>query len=382
MRWRVWRMRGVRMRIPWDFGSLPWRRRFPTYKRGLLLQWHITNRCALRCAHCYQEEFSGPELSLPDLLKVLEQYKALLRSLNNRSATNSRGHVTITGGDPFARADVWELLEVVAAHSELFGFAILTNGRSMDEASARRLARLGPRFVQVSLEGEEQTHDGIRGDGDHAHVVRALKIMIRQGLETMVSFTAHSENFRQFPAVVALGRRLGVGKVWTDRMIPCGASAGAEGPLPLDQEQTGEYIGIVDTERRRAARSFFGRTQVGADRALQFIAAGGRPYHCSAGDSLITIMPDGRLYPCRRMPTAVGNVMETPLARLYHSSGLFRRLRDKKTVSQGCQGCMYQRFCRGGLKCLSHAALGDPFQADPGCPLAHAQAQQNVNFIL
>ncbi len=39
--------------------------------RGLLLQWHITERCNLRCAHCYQNDYSGEELRFQDLFKVV-----------------------------------------------------------------------------------------------------------------------------------------------------------------------------------------------------------------------------------------------------------------------------------------------------------------------
>jgi len=63
----------------------------------------------------------------------------------------------------------------------------------------------------------------------------------------------------------------------------------------------------------------------------------------------------------------VGNIMETPLVELYFQSDLFRALRNQKRNSEGCEDCFYNRFCRGGLKCLSYALIGDPFQADPGC---------------
>jgi len=41
------------------------------YPQRLLLQWHITERCNLRCAHCYQETYSGKELEFRELLYVL-----------------------------------------------------------------------------------------------------------------------------------------------------------------------------------------------------------------------------------------------------------------------------------------------------------------------
>ena len=93
-------------------------------------------------------------------------------------------------------------------------------------------------------------------------------------------------------------------------------------------------------------------------------------YRCSAGDTLVTVMPDGDVYPCRRLPVKVGNIRETRLRDLYLGSRLMRDLRDRDRVAEGCEGCHFARICGGGSRCLSHAVNGDPFRADPGCWLA------------
>jgi radical SAM protein with 4Fe4S-binding SPASM domain len=116
-------------------------------------------------------------------------------------------------------------------------------------------------------------------------------------------------------------------------------------------------------------------------RALQFLVAGERPYRCRAGDSLITVMPNGDVYPCRRMPILVGNLMETPLAELYYRSDVFRALRDSQRVSDGCDVCRYAGVCRGGARCVSYAMTGDPFTADPGCWLAGGRCRSEGSGV-
>jgi radical SAM protein with 4Fe4S-binding SPASM domain len=69
------------------------------------------------------------------------------------------------------------------------------------------------------------------------------------------------------------------------------------------------------------------------------------------------------------MPVVIGNLKDATIAELYSENTLLRRLRRKDLVSDGCHDCRYARQCRGGLKCLSYALHGDPFIADPGCPL-------------
>ena len=94
--------------------------------RGLLLQWHITNRCNLRCAHCYQETYKGAESELSDLIEVLRQYEELLGGWReSRPETQIKGHITVTGGEPFVRGDFVELLHEFALRRHSFSFGIL-----------------------------------------------------------------------------------------------------------------------------------------------------------------------------------------------------------------------------------------------------------------
>lgn len=360
----MWRVRGM-IRMKATIADTPQQGRY--CPRSLLLQWHVTERCNLRCTHCYQECYSGEELSFQHLLKVLSQYKELLARWRAMAKPRKvRGHVTVTGGEPFVRRDFFDLLEVFAANRKHFSFAILTNGTFIDAAIARRLRKLRPAFVQVSIEGSRATHDAIRGPGNFDRAVSALKHLVRMRIRTLISFSAHRANFREFPDVARLGRRLRVSRVWADRVIPSGTGSALREQV-LTPDETREFFEIMHAARREEKRRWFGRTEIATHRALQFLVAGGRPYRCTAGDTLITVQPNGDLYPCRRMPIRVGNLIETPLAELYYTSDLFRALRNRDRVSDGCQDCCHRRACRGGLKCLSYAVTGDPLKADPGC---------------
>jgi radical SAM protein with 4Fe4S-binding SPASM domain len=231
-------------------------------------------------------------------------------------------------------------------------------------------------YVQVSIEGARATHDRIRGAGQFQLAVDAIRRLVDAGVRTLISFTAHRGNYREFADVAELGRRLKVSRVWADRLVPCGH--GAELPV-LSPEQTREFFGVMRRARDAIRRRWFNRTEVSMHRALQFLEGGSRPYRCTAGDTLLTVMPNGDLYPCRRMPVHVGNIVETPLCELYHGDFL-RSLRDSQQVSKGCEACIWRKRCGGGLKCLSYAVTGDPFTTDPGCWLATGEGQDHDEF--
>ncbi len=333
----------------------------------MILQWHITDRCNLTCRHCYREDPAPRDLSRLELLQILDEWRAHVRS--ERAAAGGRtvrAHINLSGGEPFVREDFADLLNVLASYRAEFSFAILSNGTLINREAAAHLAAVGPRFVQISIEGTEKTHDSIRGAGSFRRAVDGIRRLVERRVRVLLSFTAHRENYREFPAVASLGRRLGVARVWSDRLIPCGGAAALKEGV-LSPEETAELLRLMDIERRRRG---FRRTEVAMHRALQFALSGGHPYRCTAGGTLITVLANGDLCPCRRMPVVVGNVLRSPLGDLYRSSAVFRQLRDRERVSRGCEKCFYARDCGGGLRCLSHAVYGDAFRADPGCWMA------------
>ncbi len=151
-------------------------------------------------------------------LNVVEQYKELLQKLNRK------GHINITGGEPFIHKGFFDFLEVLSKNNSHFSFGILTNGTLVNENNAGQLKDLQPAFVQISIEGDEKTHNSIRGEGNLKKVTEAIKHLKRNGIKTLVSFTAHKENYKSFPYVAKLCEKNGVFKLWTDRMVPFGGA--------------------------------------------------------------------------------------------------------------------------------------------------------------
>lgn len=333
--------------------------------RSLLLQWHITERCDHACRHCYQEG-APAELPLDTLFVILDQFRTLLARLRSGSPHRLPAHITISGGEPFLRDDCFDLLQRLHDLRREFSFAILTSGSRIDAATAMRLTPLAPGFVQVSLDGKKETHDAIRGQGDFERVITAIRYLKKAGIPVLISFTAHRENFRDFGEVAAIGKKLGVRRVWADRFVPLGDAA-AQREMVLSPQETDEFLGILAAAHKK--RPLFPcPTEVATLRALQFRAGGGKPYRCQAGRELLTVMADGALVPCRRMPIPLGNLLDDNLSELYFGSPLLDKLREHN-IPLECSACFYRELCGGGLRCLSYAMQGSFNLADPGCSM-------------
>ncbi|WP_431224572.1 SPASM domain-containing protein [Serratia sp. L9] len=255
------------------------------------------------------------------------------------------------------------MLEYLASHPGAPSLAILSNGSAIDERWAAQFSRLKVKFVQLSVEGTEQTHDEIRGRGHFQQVLTATKHLTDAGIRVLWSFTAHNRNSQEFVQVAELAHQAKVNRLWSDRLIP---NDHRDSPLTLNPQQSSDYFRQMGLAREQLQAKADNQTEIAMIRALQFQEAGDQPYRCSAGAELITIMPDGSVLPCRRLPINVGNLWQRPLTEIYHQAPQLRELRGF-SAPQECRSCLYRTNCRGGLRCLAYARYKDPYRADPGC---------------
>lgn len=317
-----------------------------------VLQWHILHRCNLRCSHCYQDDYTS-ECTGGQLERLFFQYLDFCR------AYNVRGHINFTGGEPLLSESLFRLISLCEDHGMTCG--ILTNGTLIDSSLAERLGRIRClSFVQVSIDGIRETHDRIRGKGNFDKAFAGLRLLKQNGIQTMAAFTCHKGNFRELPAVIKTVRRKGIDRFWADRLIPIGSSK-------EDTLSSAEYRTVVQTlTKSHAHRGLFSRTEIHLNRALQFLEGGDCYYQCSAGISLLTLLADGTLLPCRRLPVPLGKCLETDMLTLYQNSELIRTLRERH-IPDACRGCAKAELCRGGAKCLTYAFTGSLNQKDPDC---------------
>lgn len=276
-----------------------------------------------------------------------------------------KGHINITGGEPLCNPYLFKLLDLIKEDSNLITFSILTNGTLINEKIAKKIKSYNPLYVQVSLEGGKKTNDYIRGKGTYNKIAEGIVNLRKENIFTSISFTATSLNYKEFPKVVRYARKYGVNNVWSDRFIPLGDS---DKSLALNYEQTREYLEIMNKERNKLKKIKNNNTTISMYRALQFQMTNDFAYGCTAGDTLLTVMENGDLVPCRRMPITIGNLFDRSMYDLYINSDVLKTLREKK-IPDECINCEHSEVCHGGLKCLTYAMYKDLNHKDYGCNL-------------
>ena len=327
--------------------------------KKFVLQWHLSENCNLKCLHCYQENHKPIQLEFDKLVIIYKQFKELLNK------KKMKGHINITGGEPLCNPYLFKLLDLIKGDSDLITFSILTNGTLINEKISKKIKSYNPLYVQVSLEGGKKTNDYIRGKGTYKKVAEGIVNLRKENIFTSISFTATSLNYKEFPKVVRYARKYGVNNVWSDRFIPLGDS---DKSLALNYKQTREYLEIMNKERNELKKVKNSNTTISMYRALQFQMTNDFAYGCTAGDTLLTVMENGDLVPCRRMPITIGNLFDRSMYDLYIKSDVLKDLREKK-IPDECINCEHSEVCHGGLKCLTYAMYKDLNHKDYGCNL-------------
>lgn len=332
----------------------------------LLLQFHITGRCNLQCKHCYRTEGNVEPLSYSDVVAVIEQYKELLVEYNCKHRSKRKGHINITGGEPFMRADICDILYYLGNNRETFTYGILSNGSFLDEKMLNVLLETKVSFVQLSIDGNKEMHDFLRAPGDFDRVLRTAEWLEQKGIRTYISFTANRKNYRCLPLVAKECRKRKITKLWSDRIVPIGNGQELQ-ELSIEKDDFADYLKVLKKAKgTRLTRMIYPKTQVVMNRALQSFDKSGDIYSCSAGNNLITVDEFGNVMPCRRMPIICGNVAESKLRDIYYNHETFQQLRIN-IIPQECTACKFAFQCRGGARCQSYAKTGFCFKKDPAC---------------
>jgi radical SAM protein with 4Fe4S-binding SPASM domain len=85
---------------------------------------------------------------------------------------------------------------------------------------------------------------------------------------------------------------------------------------------------------------------------------------CIVGKDGLCVMPEGTVFPCRRFPVSLGNLLEQPLDQIWRKSEVLEQLRKKENLKGKCGTCEVED-CRGCR--VSFALTGDYLEEDPHC---------------
>ena len=328
--------------------------------RSFHLQWHITERCNLRCKHCYLDPiFLKSELPLQKLINIFEKY---IEQIKIWGLPKQATRISFTGGEPLVRKDFFELLKKCYENRDIIQYGILTNGTLLNNNIVGKLKKLGVSYIQVSLEGTEKTNDYIRGKGTFKKIIQAIKLLKKVGIPVNISMTVSKLNLKDVSAVIDLSREMGT-SLGIRRFVPTGRGKKEmqESLLsPLEVKKL--FLEVLRAQKDPSLKIGMGCEDGILAQEMHYL-----PLGCSAGYASFTVVPNGDVYPCRKLPIYSGNLLKQSFSEIYYNSEPLQKLRNLNNINNDCQSCPYFNECHGGAKCVSYAYFGDSFAPDPQC---------------
>lgn len=329
------------------------------HEEPFFLQWHITNKCNLSCAHCYNSSRQTDDLPLKDLLRILDKYELFLKSIARQ------GRIHITGGEPFLSPHLFTILN--KALSKNIQCRILSNGTAITKESAGRLTAAGCGLVQISVDGDRAANDRIRGEGAFQQAVGSMRLLRVHGIEVTVNMTVSDVNVNDVEKVMGLASEA-ADRFTFSRFVP------------IDKDKPMDAGNILShAELHRCFRKVFSfktncsRIDIPLRDPLWHAfmrVPPGRYQHaihgCSAGFNGLTVAHDGTLYPCRRLPLPIGNILINDPADVWNNSPILEKLRNRDLLKGKCRTCKSRWIC-GGCRAVAYAVKGDYLEEDPQC---------------
>jgi radical SAM protein with 4Fe4S-binding SPASM domain len=339
------------------------------------IQWHLTERCNLRCRHCYQQRRKPREMSVDELKQHVDGATEMLQAWEKDYDISLSPSINFTGGEPFLYKGLWDV--ITYARKSRYNVAILTNGCLVKRADARKASALGISDIQVSLEGPPAIHDSIRGAGSFAAAVKGARLLIDAGNGVSANMTLSRLNIDSIEETAKIAEAAGFSGIGFSRLVPCGSAEELLDSLLTPQEIKTAY------EKAFALNSL--SFEVASGDPLAGVLSGFKPSPeselalsgCSAGFSGVTITSDGSVMPCRRIGLKIGNLGKTSLRQIWSTSKVLSRLRQRESYKGGCGKCSLWPSCRG-CRAVAYAysrygGAPDLFADDPQCWMIHPE---------
>lgn len=366
--------------------------------RPFMVIWETTNACDLACRHCRAEAIAEND----PLGLTTAEGKMLLDQIEQFG--KPRPLVILTGGDPFKRTDIFELV----AYGTQIGLpmAVSPSGTPLlNRDNLMRLKEAGAKAISLSIDGSTpELHDNFRRvEGSFHMTVDGWQAARDIGLKLQLNTTVTRYNLYDLPNIFRLVQTLGVMTWSVFFLVPTGRGKVEDEVTPQEYEDVmhwlydaGKLLSVKTTEGHHYKRVVLQRTvldRLGVD-PVEALGLGETyrklhqqfeetadfsntklvgedrmrraPMHINAGNGFVFISRRGEVYPSGFMPVSGGSIRQTSLVDIYCKSPLFQDLRNPAKLEGKCWPCEFREVC-GGSRSRAYAMTGNPMAAEPFC---------------
>lgn len=286
-------------------------------KSPLLVTWALTYRCNQSCNYCYIKPRESNELSTKDALRLAREL-----------AKEGTRWLCLAGGEPLLRDDLKEIIGE-CKKNRIF-ISLSTNGCSRE--SIKQLKNAGLTQLDeifISLDGDEKSHDSMRGQGTYKKVIENIPLAKQLGARIILMCVLTEANFNKIGFLVKAAEDFGV----VVRFQPLRVKKGAIWNFSASPQQLKEAVDKIILLKK------MGLPVGNSYNALNYFLRWPRLKHfknCIAGRIFCYIMPDGYIKSCFDIE-GKNEILRFPE---YSLKEAFTHLRKSIKPVLACNGCI------------------------------------------
>ncbi|HEC39177.1 MAG TPA: radical SAM protein [bacterium] len=348
-----------------------------------IVVWNSTRQCNLKCVHCYASASTKPiegELST-------EEGKALLESIANYGCPV----VLFSGGEPFMRKDLFELIEY--ANGLNLRPVISTNGTLISKENALTAKKAGVKYIGVSLDGLAEINDKFRGvKGAFKLAINGMRNSLNAGIKTGLRFTLTKYNYMDLSGVLLKLRDIGVNRCCVYHLDYSGRGKDIlNSDLPLNQWRNAitNYFELTKMHHKNGfpiesllvgnycdAGFLYYYLQkedpAKAEWAYELLKRNGGD---GTGETIASVDFLGNVHANQFWNDySFGNIKDRSFSEIWEdtSDPIMKGLKNKAQYIKGrcsVNNCRFFEICKGGSRVRSLALVGDVWGPDPACYL-------------
>ncbi len=324
------------------------------------IQWHIIDRCNLRCKHCYQDIFSKErELDFHGLKEIADNLISTMKKWE------AKLDIAITGGEPLLKKELFDLLSYLENSNSIGNISLITNGTILSEHinGLEKFKKI--KEIKISLDGiSEETNDSIRGKGTFSNVMENVRDGIRGKIPFILMFTVMKRNINDIELLPDFAKREGFKGFIIERFFPLGTGKKLETQVLSGNEFLNVWFKILEkfeyTVKKEDLIKFRAIKVLFYKEKAKILGS-----ECIVGRDGIALLPDGTVLPCRRFTLPIGNLLTEPLYEIWKNSKVLELLKDKSNLKGICKNCDVKGCI--GCRAMSYCLTGDYLSEDPHC---------------
>lgn len=311
-----------------------------TKKSLIYVQFALCKRCNLRCGMCGATSARKGEKELN--LNEIEKLSNLLAKLK-------AGVIILTGGEPFLREDLPDIVRVFSKKG--FDTRIQTNGVLATEEKIKAIVKAGISEVTISLDSlNPEKQDYINNvKGTWHKIIKSISLfseyLPKKGNMPILNTVVSRLNIKEIPNIVKFATKIGYYSSIIPVHLHSSSISKKDFIVRTDSKPfrfTPKEYGLIDKlysrliEMKKQGYNVHNSAKF-LKESPDFLKYNKINWKCDSPNLYFSISPEGLFLPCVDIPYSK-SMLDEDFVKTYHSKEFRKKITE---LVKKCPGCMY-----------------------------------------